>query len=278
MKKITVRFMVITFVLFMFSGIGAAKAYAAELSSVEIVSEPKLKDYIVGEPFNIEGLKVKAHYSDGTNSIVNNAELTFKSGSQFSPGYAFKEAGQKTVWVTYGNKSASYEIRVLSKESGRWVCLDPNKGKGKRVTMLLDISKYYPIPKQKFKKAGYSFIGWSTSKKTPASKVTPAGASPSSLKFKSNGTTMVYAQWTKTRKYKVSYVLGSKGVSLGKAVKSYKTGSTRALPYPQAKEGYIFIGWYTGTGKKAKLMDDIKSNTTGNLKLYARYQKYQFQG
>ena len=75
----------------------------ATLTGIEIVSNPNKTSYNVGEAFNTEGLVVKANYSDGTSKTVTDYKLG---------GFDNSEAGEKTVTVYFGGKTATFTVNV----------------------------------------------------------------------------------------------------------------------------------------------------------------------
>lgn len=97
-------------------------AYAAGgiLTSLEIMVQPKVTEYTVGDSFNSKGLKVVANYSDGDVKNITNNNLIFD--------YDFSESGKKDVTISYTDgavtKSTSisvdvYNFPVLSAEDGK---------------------------------------------------------------------------------------------------------------------------------------------------------------
>ena len=78
-----------------------------ELSSIEITSNPTKTTFYVGDNFSSEGLKVTAHYNNGTSSEVAPTSIT---------GYDMSKSGQQTITVTYTqdgiSKYDTYTITV----------------------------------------------------------------------------------------------------------------------------------------------------------------------
>lgn len=76
----------------------------ATLSSISVYMNPIKTVYQVGDTFSSNGLVIKAIYSDGTYQLINSG-LTVSEPDMSS-------AGQKTVTVSYGGKTASFKITV----------------------------------------------------------------------------------------------------------------------------------------------------------------------
>lgn len=75
-----------------------------ELESISVTG-PTKTEYEVGEDLDLTGLKVTAHYSDGT-------EKELEAGSYEVTGFDSATAGEKTVTVTYEGKTAEFKVTV----------------------------------------------------------------------------------------------------------------------------------------------------------------------
>lgn len=69
------------------------------------VSGPTKTSYVIGEKLDISGLVVTAHYEDGSTK-------TIESGKYSLSEVDMSTTGEKTITVTYGNKTASFTITV----------------------------------------------------------------------------------------------------------------------------------------------------------------------
>lgn len=69
------------------------------------ISGPTKTSYVIGEKLDISGLVVTAHYEDGSTK-------TIESGKYSLSEVDMSTTGEKTIIVTYGNKSASFTITV----------------------------------------------------------------------------------------------------------------------------------------------------------------------
>ena len=72
------------------------------------VTAPIKKEYYVGESFDKSGLIVKATYNDETTTdVTNSASLS---------GFDSKTAGKKTITVSYGGQSKTFDVTVVAVE------------------------------------------------------------------------------------------------------------------------------------------------------------------
>ena len=74
------------------------------LDKIEITG-PTKTEYTQGEELDLSGLVVTAVYSDGSKSEV-------KAGDYTVSGYDPDTAGEQTVTVTYGGKTAAFTVTV----------------------------------------------------------------------------------------------------------------------------------------------------------------------
>lgn len=86
--------------------IGNDEFEAAVLESIAIVSEPVKKEYKEGEKLSLEGIEVRAKYSDGSVKTV----------TDFTVAGFESIAGEHTVIVSYMEKTASFKVRVAEKK------------------------------------------------------------------------------------------------------------------------------------------------------------------
>lgn len=77
------------------------------VSSISVYQNPSKTVYQVGDTFDTSGLKIKVYYSDGTYQVISNGFTTT------SPDLS--TSGRKTVIVSYGGKSTSFQIAVNNK-------------------------------------------------------------------------------------------------------------------------------------------------------------------
>ncbi len=81
--------------------------FVRTLESITVDASGAKVAYILGETFSSTGVVVTGNYNDDTNETIN--------GATFS-GYDMLTIGDQTVTVSYGGKSATYDITVSAKE------------------------------------------------------------------------------------------------------------------------------------------------------------------
>ena len=80
------------------------------LTGINVNTLPDKIVYYVGEDFNSNGLELNLIYSDGTvNKITDGFEIS---------GYSSESEGEKTVNVSYGGKSTSFVVNVITIKVG----------------------------------------------------------------------------------------------------------------------------------------------------------------
>ncbi|MCQ2426727.1 MAG: bacterial Ig-like domain-containing protein, partial [Lachnospiraceae bacterium] len=80
------------------------KKAPATLTGISIASAPAKTVYYIGESFDPTGLKITLAMSDGTKK-------TIESGFEVS-GFEANQAGERTLTVEYGGKTASFRVTV----------------------------------------------------------------------------------------------------------------------------------------------------------------------
>lgn len=86
---------------------------AAELTRIEIASNPTKTVYQIGETLDTTGLCLKATYSDGSAKTI--------TGGFTTSGFDSSSAGEKTVTVSFNGKTAAFTVTVVKAEEA-----DPN--------------------------------------------------------------------------------------------------------------------------------------------------------
>lgn len=201
------------------------------------------------------------------------------STKDFDLPKATKKGAKFLGWYhSNGNKYTKYEqgMGPSLEFKAKWayeITFNANGGTGKMDKGY--ISDDYKLPKSKFTRKGYKFVGWSTKKTADDSSFYETGDISSNIPSKNKAVTL-YAQWVKEKAYKITYV-SVKGVKLpSKAITKYTAGKRTELPYPQITNDYpsksvvgvSFIGWkVVANGKDLGVFLDIPPYMTGDLKL-----------
>ncbi len=218
-----------------------------------------MKNCVYGTSYTLKAnaFKKKGYTFKGWNTEKDGSGVTYKDKASVK-NLANKTGAKVTLYAQW--KKSKYTIKFNGNGS--------TSGKVKSMTSL----KYgtsYKLNKNKFKRKGYTFVGWNT-KKNGSGKSYANQAKIKNLTSKNNGTVTLYAQWKKN-KYTIKYYLNGGKNNKKNPSKYYVTTSTITLKKPTRK-GYTFVGWYTDKNFKHKITK-IKKGSTGNLKLYAKWKK-----
>ena len=207
---------------------------------------------------------------------------TIPYNTYWRDGYTF--AG----WNTKANGKGTFfgdgeTIENLTTGSGKTITLyaqwvahrynvrfDPNGGTGSMDDMLnLACGKSYKLPAVKFTRAGYKFLGWST---TPDGEVEYKNKSKHSNYATGVGETVtLYAVWS-MNEYTITY----KNVVSGDNNPNPQTYNVhvRIELEPLVRDGWIFNGWYLDSKFKKPVENGIiPEGSTGNKTLYARWKE-----
>lgn len=224
---------------------------------------------------------ISYNLNNGTNSKDNPSSYDIKTNT-----ITLKDASRKgyTFNGWYTDKNYKKKITQIKKGSignitlyAKWtvnsytIIFDGNGSTSGSMKKLsgCKYGKTYTLTKNGFKKKGYTFKGWRTSKNGDG-KIYKNQAEIKNLSAKSGGKVTLYAQWSKT-KYTITYKL-NKGTNSKSNPSSYTiTTKTIKLKNPTRK-GYTFKGWYSDK-KCTKKVTQIKKGSTGNITLYAKWVK-----
>ncbi|MCM1272425.1 MAG: InlB B-repeat-containing protein [Clostridium sp.] len=124
----------------------------------------------------------------------------------------------------------------------------------------------YTLPKNEYKKNGYTFMGWNT--KADGSGTAYADEASIKSSSRKNGAVTLYAQW-KATVYTISYVLNDGKNSTANPSKYTIESQNITLAAPK-KTGYTFEGWYRDEAFK-KPVAGINTGSTGNRTFYAKW-------
>lgn len=81
-----------------------------QVEEIEIENLPKTK-YVVGQALDLTGLKLKVMYDNGTEEIVETGYT-----SSIENGTIFNNVENKTIEITYEEKTTSFDIDVVEKQ------------------------------------------------------------------------------------------------------------------------------------------------------------------
>ena len=206
--------------------------------------------------------KANIYYSyDASNFYGNNIKIVLTEAEYQSRTYMLNQGWDEDIWCFgYGKPvyySESYIRVVYSNVEGANNDSNPSGFKVGSDGFTLKIPY----------RAGYTFEGWYTDA-TFTNKIT---------EVKDLTTTLtVYAKWT-ANTYTIT--LNPVGAELTETTVSVRYDSDYRLPVPTAGAlGYLFAGWYDGTGAAAVALTDDTGKSletwtyTRDMTLYAKWE------
>jgi uncharacterized repeat protein (TIGR02543 family) len=188
-------------------------------------------------------------------------------------------AKTKTGAVAYANAAAVKNLRTDGKTTtlyAKWaktkyaVAFNANGGTGKMANQTMTYGKAATLTKNAFKRSGWTFLGWATSK-------TGAVAYKNAAEVKNlrtdGKTTTLYAKWAKNS-YKVAFnANGGTGKMTAQAMTYGKAANLKKNAFKRT--GYTFAGWAkTKTGavayKNAASVKNLRADG-GTQTLFAKW-------
>ena len=125
-----------------------------------------------------------------------------------------------------------------------------------------------------FKRKGYKFVGWNTSKDGSGLAIANKGVAKE-LTRTNNGKVTLYAQW-ELIDYTINYVMNSgEEAEDAPLTRTYTVIDAVTLQKP-VREYYVFSGWYSDSKFKTKVTA-IKKGTTGNKTYYAKWTPNKYK-
>lgn len=252
--------------------------------NVNALTSVKVNTYEEGQDIEIEeptyDYKITYVLKGGINNInnpvgYNRKTATIKLKSPKAAGYTFKgwykdkKYKNKVTSITSKNKG---NITLYAKWSVNTYNIKFNgngatSGKMNKVTNR-KYNKTYSLPANKFKRKGYTFVGWNTKKDGSGTMYTNK-SKIKGLTATNKKTVTLYAIW-KINNYKIVYNLGGGNNNINNPA-TYTIKQTVQLANASA-DNYYFLGWYSDS-KFKKRVTTIKKGSTGTKKLYAKWQK-----
>ena len=230
-------------------------------SDIEVTSTATLNTYTIAYNLN-DGI---LSHNNPTTYTVNSPTFTLNNPNKV--GYSFtgwtgsngsiKEKSVTILGGSTGNKNYEANFDINSYQ----LFFDANGGSvGQTSKTLTYHSKYGGLPTPN--RSGYTFIGWYT-ERNGGTQVT------SETIMESNNVTL-YAHWS-LNVYTI--VFNANGGTVSSSNKSVLYGSSYGqLPIP-SRNGYTFLGWFTGSGIQ------VNSGTimgASNVILYAHWQQNDY--
>jgi uncharacterized repeat protein (TIGR02543 family) len=181
---------------------------ASQLAAIAVSDQRYDSDVVVDERFETISYTIKYVLNGGENSEDNPdtfkaTDATFKLKSPTKKGYKF--SGWYTDKEFTSDKVTKIKKGTIGKVTlyAKWtpitysVTFDGNGAdSGSMKTKTYKYGKSYTLPANKFKRSGYTFVGWST-KKNGKGTTYKNKKSIKNLTTKSGKTITLYAQWKK---------------------------------------------------------------------------------
>lgn len=235
--------------------------------------------------WKIEQYSIKYNLDGGNNDPANPSSYTVNTDTinlkdAKKKGYAFKG------W--FADKAHKEQVKKIPKGStgnkkfyAKWkantykIKFDGNKATSGKMATLKGC-KYgtkYKLPKNEFKRKGYSFAGWNT-KKSGKGVAFANKQKVKNLTTKNNVTVTLYSQW-KLKEYTITYVL-EKGKNSEENPATYTVKTKDIKLKPATRKGYTFQGWYSDKKHKNRVKV-IPKGSVGNRTLYAKWKANRYR-
>ncbi|MBR1416300.1 MAG: InlB B-repeat-containing protein [Bacilli bacterium] len=231
-------------------------------------------------------IKFDANKGEGKTSKVScvvNKKCKLTANAFKRDGYTFVGWNTKKngTGITYTNKQkvknliekGTIKLYAMWKANTYTIKFNGNGETAKSMKKLkATYGKKIELTKNKYKKDGYTFIGWNT-KKNGTGKTYKNNASVKNLVKK--GTITLYAIWVKNT-YTVKFDGNGSASEKMKNITCKANKKCELTANTYKKEGYVFSGWNTksdGTGVTYKNKASVKNITSkASIKLYAIFK------
>lgn len=222
-----------------------------DIEKIEVTKDPDKTYYGRNEELDVTGGVITVTYNDG--KAAEEIPMTDEDVTVNKPGMGVN--GKKRVEVKYGGHSATFLIEVGDTRYTVSFVLGYN-GAEPIPDQFVVQSNYAEEPTAPVRE-GYSFLGWFTDEAATQRfdfKLTPI-----------TGDLTLYAGWTQN--YKVTFDDNYEG---GKTyTKDTVNGRVDTSFRPDAREDYIFAGWYVDA--QCTTAFDPNTVLTADITLYARW-------
>ncbi|PKU90478.1 internalin [Bifidobacterium pseudolongum subsp. globosum] len=156
--------------------------------------------------------------------------------------------------------SASVQVSAVS------LAFNANGGSGSTQAVKGAVGAKVTVPVNTFSRTGHTFTGWNTK-----ANGTGTAYKPGAQYTLGSSDATLYAQW-KLNTYTVQF--DGNGASTSVAPVQVQHGKTIAQPDTPMNIGRAFAGWYTARTGGSRF--DFKTPVTGNMTLYARWNRMVF--
>ena len=202
-----------------------------------------------------------------TNNTFTKAGYTFIGWSTTEDGEVEYVDGASYVMGT----NSSYTLYAVWQANNNTLVFNANGGTGSMSNMTIATDSSANLTNNTFTKAGYTFIGWATSKN--GSVVYTNGAS---YVMGTNSSYTLYAVWQVNNNTLVFNANGGSGTMTNMTI---ATGASKTLTSNTfTRAGYTFIGWSTNAsgGVEYETGDTYTMGTNSTYTLYAVWETIEY--
>lgn len=198
-----------------------------------------------------------------------------KTGYIFIGWYADSKLTKKISRI---KKGTTGNLKLYAKWKPIVYHITYNKNGATDGSMTKDMNVAYDkkikLKSNKFKRTGYSFAGWSTTKKGKVQYKN--NQEVSNLSYKNNETVNLYAKWN-LKHYTIKYVSIPENLNVDWKTNKidYTVEDAFSLSKPEC-EGYIFKGWYIDKAGKKAANTSIEKGSTEEKVFYAKFTPIKY--
>lgn len=210
-------------------------------------------------------------YNGDSGDIVLKAPI--RTGYRFDGWYSESKFKNNVTVITSGSlgNKVLYAKWLLNKYD---VTFDANtdtetvKATGAMSDLLnRSCNKSYKLPSNKYKRLGYTFVGWNTDPNATTAQFKNK-AKIKNLSLENGAEVKLYAVWSEN-KYKITYYMNS-GTNSVENPTRYTVNSPEIVLQNPVRAYSTFGGWYLDKSFK-KPFTSIPELSTGNKKVYAKF-------
>ena len=191
-------------------------------------------------------------------------EAPTRTGYEFLGWFTERDGGNKITTNTKVTTDKTHTLYAHWSPISYTVTFDVNGGECNTDSLAIPFDSSYTLPEPS--KRGYDFLGWYT-ERSGGNRI-----DGSTLLTRAENHTL-YAHW-QASVYEITWKLDGGAISVS-LPDSYTYGTTTHvgdIPSP-IKEGMVFIGWYKETESGDVWVDEISSESTGDVTLIAKWYK-----
>ena len=219
------------------------------------------------------GLGNMSNMTISTDETVNLTSNKFVKAGYTFIGWATSANGG----VVYENgasykmgTNSSYTLYAVWQANENTIVFDGNEAtSGSMSNMTVATDETIKLSSNGYKKLGYTFKGWSTTKGGSVEY-----ADGASYTMDTSESYTLYAVWEMDT-YKIDYVLNGGTNDSSNPTEYNVYSSIASFADPTRNEHYIFKGWFTDSSFENSITS-IEDSSTGNLTLYAKWETVKY--